>query len=399
MGKLSSHKLMDISIAESVVCVRTIFIIMAAKKENFLDVSKTICKIVKFFGYFHFTLALDASNRIIFNSNTSDIILFIISVFGGFLASIKSSTMSIGNSISSIIFEIGIKILIKLTLFSPTIFRVSNFMIRKCYAKIITNIHLIDRQIMVKHQLSVNHHYQWKVSIFVIVIYFCMFLLTLVIDAVLSTKYLKFPESDTIGRLLAVWNIGAYLSFTISHMLAIIAIYSRLKFLNTTFKANCSGNEEIITLSRVYLKICETMNIINKCYAINFLYYFFQVTYFGIFYLFGLWSLTIKTVDVTSAIPELAFNAISFAWFLYYFWFGAWMMIIGAWIETETIEIERYVNLYVGKCKRWNLMSLQMQHIRPIVSCGLFEINWRLLFLIIGSIFSDLIILIQFESF
>jgi hypothetical protein len=365
-------------------------------KKNFHEVSSFNCKITKFFGYFHFTLKSDDEK--LKECKPTVYLKFVIFTVLGFLASIKSSKVNIGNSTNSVILQMGIRLLIQQTLFMPTVFRVLNFVVRHQHEKIIDNIQSIDDD-LTRMGANINYRKHFLVAIIITTSYYGFLLLTFYIDDRLSSRFLEISEMDLLGVLLAAFNIAAYLSYEICHMLVIYATYKRFQFMNQILKWHNLDRELMKRVGKIHSKLSKTLHLINSCFALNLLNYFLQFIIFSIFFFFGLYH---YLASATKSIEEFVFIIIAGFYLLFYFFFSAWIITVSSWVQAEGSQAKILVHSKSVKrakdLKALNNFCVQLDHNEPVVTCGLFNVDWTLLFAFISAVFSYLIILIQFES-
>lgn len=369
----------------------------ARSKRNFQDLCSFNCAITKFFGYFYFTANQNREKND--ERKMRDFIEFAFYVTFGLIASIKSSGISIGLSTSSIIISIGVDTLIQLTFYMPTIFRVVNFVVRHKHVKIIKNIQSIDSELL-RIGININYMKHFIVAVSVTLIYCSFLLLTLSVDILLSRKYLKkFVTAEPLSAALAVFSIAAYLNYQISHMLIVSTIYKRFQHINSIIENSPLDYLLMKKIGKLFNKLSDTQDLVNSCYAINLLNYFFQFFVYNIFFFFGLFH---YLTSPDAAFTELIFNIISGFYLVYFFWFGAWMITVSSWIKSEGCKMKILIHsqsMTTSKdLKAFANICLQLNHQKPVISCGLFIVDWSFLFIFVGSLFSYLIILVQFET-
>lgn len=363
-------------------------------KKNFLELSSFNCSIAKLFGYFYFSTRSVRNKKI----DSSLIIWFIANVIFGLWASIKSSQVNIGRNTSSIIVNMSINFVIAQTLFMPTIFRIFNFVARRQHGKLLCNIQSIDDELL-KMKIDFNYSKHFVVAVSVTFAYFTFICFTFYVDNKLSLKYLDVSGVDLAAALLIAMNLSAYLSYQLSHMLIVFAIYKRLQFFNRCLQMKDLDVQIIKKLGKLHIKLANILELMNECFSISLLSYFLQFIIYSIFFFFSFYHY-LTSLDVTFS--DLILNIISFLYFLFFFWFGAWMIIVSSWIKSEGNETASIINskkIQDEKVLRaCNDLCLQLYHIKLKISCGLFTVDWIFLLGFISALFSYLIILIQFES-
>lgn len=365
------------------------------RKTNFQGICSFNCAISNFFGYFHFP---PNQNHVKYDECKATVYTkFAFHVAFGLFASIKSSNINVGHVTSSIIVNIAIGILIKLTLFMPTVYRVFNFVVRHEHVKIIKNVQSIDDELF-RMGININYLKHFVVAVLVTLIYFSFLFITFYVDSQLTLKYLNLNLDPIVG-LCAAFNVAAYLSYQISHMLIITTVYKRLQQMNHILETKRLDHSLLRKVGKLSNKLSDTLEMINSCYSINLLNYFLQFIIFSIFFFFGLFHyLTSPEADF----QEFIFNTISCFYLFYFFWFGAWMITFSSWVESEGHQTIMLIHSHTLTSQKdltaCNCLCLQLDHQKPLVSCGLFIVDWAYLLVFISALFSYLIILVQFET-
>lgn len=368
----------------------------AQRKTNFQDVCSFNCAITNFFGFFHFTSNQNLETvhqcwRIVY-------LKFAFHVAFGLFASIKSSGVNIPHSTGSIIVNMGIRILIQLALYMPTAHRVFNFVMRHQHVKIIKNVQSIDDELF-RMGIDINYRKHFIVAMVVTILYFNFLILTLFVDTKLTLKYFGNMKADPLTTFLAAYNVAAYLSFQISHMLIISTIYKRFQLVNQFLETKRLDQTMCRKISKLCSKLSDSLDLVNSCFTINLLNYFFKFIIFNIFFFFGIFHYMTTSV---ATLQELIFNTISSFYFVYFFWFGAWMITVSSWVKSEGCKMKMLIHSQTltspRALKACNLFCLQLDHQEPAISCGLFIVNWAYLLIVISGVFSYLIILVQYQT-
>lgn len=90
---------------------------------------------------------------------------------------------------------------------------------------------------------------------------------------------------------------------------------------------------------------------------------------------------------------DFIFCSTTIIWQIYIILFFVWIFIFSNLIAREGKRIEMAGHRIAGRLcnkqvnKRVILISMQFHHRRPLIECGIYNIDWKLLFFIIGSIF------------
>jgi 7tm Chemosensory receptor len=299
---------------------------------------------------------------------------------------------------SSVIIRVGFQCLTMQTIFMPTVFRILNFIARRQHASIIEKCQSIDDD-FARLGVAINYSQHYLVSVVVSAFYYGFFLLVIVVDEQLNSMFSVNTKTDVVPALFAMLNISSYLSYQISHMLIVTTMYSRFRYLNQFVERSVMDRQLMICIARLLNKLNETLDLMNSCFAINLLNYFFQFIIFSVFFFFSLYhSVTAHDANFR----DFILNIISGFWLLFFLWYGAWMVIMSNWLKVEGANTKLVIHskeVTDPIClKTFNLLCLQLEHSTPLVTSGLFHIDWPYLFTFISALFSYLIILIQFET-
>lgn len=357
------------------------------------DACRFNCRISKLFGYFYFSLNRDEKSE----HELEVFVKFLLYVVVGFLISVKSSEVDVGQSSNSFIVNLGVRILIKQTLYMPTVFRIYNFFVRRQHAEIFMKLQSIDNE-LVKMGIDFNYRRHHLMAIAITSSYYIFLCIVFFVDNFLSSRYLNIDKIDFTAALLAAFNVASYLSYQISHMMINDLIYRRLRAMNRVLTRFTLNQKFIKKIASIHGNLCDTLDLVNKSFAINLLSYSFQFTIFCIFYFFGFYH---YMTSPEASFKEFILNVISTMYFLLFLWFGTWIVTVSSWIKSEGSLTKAIIHSKViaspGILKSLNDFCLQMDQIKPRISCGLFIVDWTFLLSFIGTLFTYLIILIQFE--
>lgn len=154
----------------------------------------------------------------------------------------------------------------------------------------------------------------------------------------------------------------------------------------------------LMNVSILIDKICDTLLNFQRCYSINAVTFLTYFTFSSIFCLFGV----ISHFMSTSADRD-DFFIMLIVWTLYNFPFVLWTFLFASRIKntSENVHANAFKILETMPTSKVlrsvQTLTMQMSHRQPQFSCGLFVYDWFFMFVIIGTIFSYLLILLQFE--
>lgn len=362
--------------------------------KNFYEAINFNFSIARSFGYFYFPTKLEGTAK-----KQSDWCKFSVFLVLGCVASLKGASLNISQFTKSVIVHMGIQILMTLTFTMPTVFRIFNFAVRHRQERIIANIQSIDNE-LTKLGVVVNYRKHLRISIAVTCSYLLLLFVTFSVDNELTAKYLEVEGFDALSKVCAVCSVVSYLSYQLCHMMLVYSIYKRMQLLNRVLIVeNLNRIETALKIGRIQIKIAETVDLLNRTFVPNFLNYFCQFINFCLFYFFGIYHF-LTSPDAT--FTEMVFNVIASFYWIYFFWFGAFMVTVSAWINAESAEFRMLLHNVTRTTTRakkvLNNIRLQLHHIDPAISCGLFRVDLPYLFIFVSSLFSYLVILVQFES-
>lgn len=219
-------------------------------------------------------------------------------------------------------------------------------------------------------------------------------------------NYNKFDAS------VYMFSFISYHNFNAVYMSIIFAAFSQLKatreFLGDSQKKLRISDEkttiENLNVVAVFVdQICEELEAISFCYLINTVLLLLQVSSIVVLGSYGYVSYFIRSNPKEM---DLIYGFSTCMWALCLMPFLVWQFLVSHWIKKEGDMIEVIlINYTANENFKWNqkvfkktqLMNLQLQHRRPIISCGGFVIDWSLMFGLITAGFSYFVIIIQFE--
>lgn len=364
-------------------------------KKNFHESISGFVKFSSLFGFYFFPTQKGKKENIIFAY-----IKFIFFMIFGIYASIKSSELSEFDTggTNSIIIKIAIKILMKVTLFMPTLFRINNFILRHKQRKIYRDIGMIDTRLINILGQNINFRKHFKLFFIVTVFYISFLYVTIIADNVLTFQFFadtKEVDIDPLTALLAFYSIFAYLSFQLNHIFLVYSIKMRYE---AVANAAEEGKAEVSDIGKIYNKLNDILGAINTTYGINVIYFFGNYMVFTIFSFF----IFITTVTADEIVPKIvAFSFLVSLYWMFYTFFGIFLISLSSVILSIDGKIRANVNKTMQKCEQFaygNLLNLQFSHENSAISCGMFTVDLEYLFILMSCLFSYLIILIQFES-
>lgn len=208
------------------------------------------------------------------------------------------------------------------------------------------------------------------------------------------------------NKLIFLATLYFFLPLSASSMMIVSCGYYQISALNRALQS-CIKNQEDVPVSDViratsimFNKLCDLCDSMSSFYSVNNLFSIFIVVYFYVYLFYSTYAY------VHQPSQELfEFMLTSLLWCSYFTPCALWMTIFSSWIQSEGYKTANLVHQLAsttdGSPKNFNssyIMTLQMHHRNPKISCELFDIDWKACFLLIGSIFSYSIIMIQFHD-
>ena len=187
---------------------------------------------------------------------------------------------------------------------------------------------------------------------------------------------------------------------TLLSISAIMAAKARFKLINCALEDRSSLNfDELKCLIVLQDKLCDSILLVSKSFSVIYIMQIFRFTVFSVFIMFDFFLITTKNSNFSHKIFLIAGLL---------FIIPAGITTISAIVQSALLKREggKFLTLLHGKKiskgdkKTLNLIqlgSLQMAHQFSEISCGLFTIDWKFLFVLISTCFSYMIILCQFD--
>lgn len=386
--------------------------------------------VTKLSGYIFFTVKY-SSNIVKFQRRFYDYLIFLASFIFSFLVT-TSSKQNFTLELSSTILNIGMRKLLQFSAFFLMVTKFVNFVGARKAFQIIDIFHQFDKKVwkfsnhfwirliyykfLLQIKISCVEEKSHKLLITAILIISWFLVSTLILvfcsfafnnEAENATNLTPLTLSTII--ILSV-NSVTYQSFVIVQMLIIYLVYLRLVAIDDFLKQpEANGkvlNTEII-LNKVKIaailvdKICDALEAIKVCYTMNNIYYILSYSFYTIFFVYGVASYCFA---INSSRMELTFTLMSLVWNTYYAPFIIWLFVFGNRITKAGKNIEDQLQIILVRnfketavCKKTTLVFMQISHRRPIITCGIFNIDWYFLFCVIGICFSYVVIIVQFE--
>jgi 7tm Chemosensory receptor len=232
---------------------------------------------------------------------------------------------------------------------------------------------------------------------------FVLFVSLHILSGDLSKEY----GLSNVLKIMFTYNSLAYQSYTIIYMIIIYLIYSRLSFITDFLKTMKYDSKkdhvlkELKVVADLIDEVCDALKSIKFCYTINTVIYTLHYSFYTILSIYGVISFLLRR---NASEFDRKYVLLNLTWNAFYAPFAIWVFLMSNWIKKSGKIIEIEIHRVLSKVrhdekihKKAQLIFMQLYHRRPIISCGVFTIDWYFLFHLIGLSFSYLVIIIQFE--
>lgn len=202
------------------------------------------------------------------------------------------------------------------------------------------------------------------------------------------------------------FSISVYsnMIFSLALMMTLSCAYQQLVSLNKFLSKLSTDQNQMLNkllLNRVAIifdKMCDILDGTSKFYLFSLLGFMLGFAYFNMFFIYLLF------LNIKLASREILYFSASSTLWMFYFSPGVIILTtLASWIEREgrkTVNIMQQLincdNNNTRDLKSLHLLIQQTSHRSSRISCGLFLLNWKFFFSMLGAIFSFSIILIQF---
>lgn len=218
--------------------------------------------------------------------------------------------------------------------------------------------------------------------------------LSLTFNLLLVAEYLS--SKDKIIFFVSVYVNLLYFS---TFIVVLSSAYYQLHAMNEFLKKLPSDRQNLATTRIIretaimFDKFCDIFGDISRFYLLNIVIFLFLSAFFVTYMIYAFY-LNFKNPN--------EFLLSVFVWMFYFLPPVLWMAVFASWIDKEgkktglLIQLLVHPERTVKTLKSSNIFMQQLKHRQPKISCGLFDLNWKFFFSLLGTISSFAIILIQF---
>lgn len=214
--------------------------------------------------------------------------------------------------------------------------------------------------------------------------------------------------NDIFKPLMFTLNILFFQGYIVMYMMIIYLTYSRLSLIRRYFETfindrKSAPKEVVESLMRISVfmdRICDTLDLMKICYTTGLVFYLTHFTFQSVISIYGFISYYFAS---HSGYYDLGNSSVTMTWEIFYAPAFFWIFIFANLIKKEGKKLSKLtrtilLNKYHEKInKRMKLMNMQLLHREMHIESAFYVIDWKLLFFIIGEVFSYLVIVVQFE--
>jgi hypothetical protein len=317
---------------------------------------------------------------------------------------------------------IGSKVLYRVSLFSIVCTKLINYFGRKNAFDIVESFARVDKKVRsdgsFKFKLLIFHFqfkkaniYDHPLQLFIVLsaIFFVNFSIFIVF--VWSNFHLTNLLGESFNASLSTAlingiNTVTYTIYETIYLMKMFTIYFRLRILRKYSTSACERDQDCLLdklkiIGDCWDTICDCLDDMRFCYTVNTSYYIIHYTFNFVLTTHSVISYFFHE-NITDI--DLIYMFLALTWTMVFTPFIIFMFSLSNEIKNEKSSIENQVqsfihsNLQYSKVQRQaELLFLQFQHRQPKITCGFFEVNLSLLFLVLGMIYNYLLIIAQYE--
>jgi gustatory receptor len=195
--------------------------------------------------------------------------------------------------------------------------------------------------------------------------------------------------------------------FEVVNCTVLLIVYLRFDMARKFLTLKCSVEEsrtlikKLRAVSGILDATCDAMESIKLCFSINMINYVLQYTFM---LTYSAYSIISYAFHDKSFKLDLIYMLMAITWTLTYTPKVLFLFWISNAVNNKEKSIEDLVRTIQSRNisdlklqRKAELLILQFEHRKPLLSCGLFSIDWYLLFYLLGTSYSYVLIIIQFE--
>jgi hypothetical protein len=227
--------------------------------------------------------------------------------------------------------------------------------------------------------VKLNHKFEYLTVSFLMLGY-------QITTGLLFLYYLLVFESVVLSQLSYFFTVYLVLCYGMYSGLILVVTHRRIRSINKICDdnlENCSS-QDIKEVGKTFIKYQETLKLINKCFGFFYMTRKLEFLFNSLLLSFNVYKIIVNgfTTALTIFLFSGCFHITASGFYILL------IFIFSSWIEKDCNQFEVNFGLIRG--------STNFYDCKGSISCGLFKIDWKLLFLMVTTNFSYLIILIQF---
>ncbi|CRL04668.1 CLUMA_CG017732, isoform A [Clunio marinus] len=176
------------------------------------------------------------------------------------------------------------------------------------------------------------------------------------------------------------------LNYSMCYLLLIAAIYKRFKYVDQLLTQSNVSLSTIKKLRRIHDKLLDTLNLINSCFIIYVLCILGGVFITIVFNLYSLYHFLEANVQDAKSIIA---NFMMLFTLIFPLLQSLWIITYSKWIAEDNLKIRTFINAKLTRNQKFleslNLFEMQLQHRKPRISVGLFDVDLKFLFTFITA--------------
>ena len=189
------------------------------------------------------------------------------------------------------------------------------------------------------------------------------------------------------------------ISYLTTSQWVLTSLWTRMRILRTSMEtAKIVDAKQMCKILTLMEKFNLQTNLITKCFGVSISSMIVECFLYSLVFFYTFYELV--DGNSTNFSHNLFFNLFyliaDIAIVLSFFIFSSLIK----WEENKIYEFfsRKFLHLKDEKALKFSQLALlQLDHQKSELSCGLFEINWKFFFIFVSSIFSNMIVLIQFN--
>lgn len=213
-------------------------------------------------------------------------------------------------------------------------------------------------------------------------------------------KLYNVKGSNQVGKSYTLLFTISFTYFS-SEVIIFLASLQRIKFINKLLKTEPKNQKDALIIlnqcSKLHVTFLETVKLITTCHRFSLVMRLFEFIFHSTFLLFSVYNMFYNDLSVQSMVFFV--NGIIF--FLLITSLSFPLIIALSLIKQESLKFTSLFHKFQLKVfeKSGFLLEskVQVPQYDIVISCGIFNLDWKIIFAMFVAILSNTIILIQFD--